>query len=338
MRNLISRRFLSHSSAYSTIRPLSKSCSESFFYKPKRWKSTTTGSVSAKEVSKFSSLSPTWWDASKNPLISMNPIRIKRILQVMESRKKGHNVAVAEQIENVHDAYPLQGMKALDVGCGGGLLSESLARLGASVTAIDPSVEIVNVAKTRTIHDRHLRENIDYRGGISVEDLASSSMNHGTYDLVCILEVIEHAADPQSLLRSAAKLLKRPTNNESGGTLFISTLNRTSKSYFFGILGAEHVLRLLPIGTHDWNQFKSPNEVKKMIEDIEVDTLEDNITKDHLKLRQLDICGMTFAPDIFGRSFKWSLDSNDLDVNWIGAYGFTSYENKGRSVTNERKL
>ena len=282
------------------------------------------GSVSSEEVSKFSSLSSTWWNASQNPLLSMNPIRVKRILQVIRSRSNDYDPSEHKQPPN-----PLSELKALDVGCGGGVLSESLARLGASVTAIDPSKEIVNVAKQRLVRDKSLVGNIDYQGGVSVEDLANDPSNHGMYNIICILEVIEHASNPQSLIQAAAQLLKRPTYSndtnkviESGGILFVSTLNRTAKSYLCGIVGAEHLMRLLPVGTHNWHQFKTPEEVKILVEGVKLMPIPTKMS-DHIpKLTEIDVCGMTFEPDIFARSFKWSLKKHDLDMNWIGAYGF----------------
>lgn len=280
---------------------------------PSSFLSSQSTSVSSEEVTKFSLMSPTWWDYSQNPLLSMNPTRVKKIVQVIRSRNNALQLLP-------RSSHPLSGMTALDVGCGGGVLSESLARLGASVTAIDPSTQIVNAAKEHSKLDSRTRT-IDYRGGISVEDLALSFKDN-KFDIICILEVIEHAKDPLGLIQHASQLLKRPTpDNPVGGTLFISTLNRTLKSYMLGILGAEHILRMLPVGTHDWNNFKSPEEVERMIQTVQIEDGE----KDSIgKLVQLEVSGMVFSPDIFTKSFSFNCnqDSQSLAMNWIGAYAF----------------
>ena len=121
------------------------------------------------------------------------------------------------------------------------------------------------------------------------------------FDLVCVLEVVEHATDPQSLLDSACRLL-RP-----GGLLFVSTLNRTAKSYILAIAGAEHIMRMVPVGTHTWEKFLSPAEVAGMI-----------TSSKEAKMEVVDVCGMVLKPPFI--DMKWTLDRNDTDVNWIGAY------------------
>ncbi len=256
-------------------------------------------SVSSSEVGKFSALAKTWWDPRENPLIGMNGIRVQYIQEQIIGR------------DNNVKTLPFMGLKALDVGCGGGLLSESLARLGATVTAVDPSQELVEAARKHSQLDPRTRS-IDFRGGSSVEDLATE--RHGTedhYDMICLLEVLEHVTDPDSILSSIHSLLK------PNGKLFLSTLNRTTKSKLVAIWGAEYVLRYLPIGTHDWNQFRSPDEVQ--------DLLSRN------GFSAMHVSGMVVtSPPLFGR-WDWKLDEKDLDVNWIGTYVKTP-KNDGNPV------
>eukprot|EP00559_Dactyliosolen_fragilissimus_P004612 CAMPEP_0184859756 /NCGR_PEP_ID=MMETSP0580-20130426/4750_1 /TAXON_ID=1118495 /ORGANISM="Dactyliosolen fragilissimus" /LENGTH=269 /DNA_ID=CAMNT_0027356575 /DNA_START=334 /DNA_END=1140 /DNA_ORIENTATION=+ len=216
----------------------------------------------------------------------MNPIRVSYIVdRILHQQHSIHGNAHAHAHAHV---LPLHGLKALDVGCGGGLLSTSLARLGANVTAIDPSMEVAMAARERSKLDRDekVRNHILYKGGIGVEDLAAKTKTTETatatatttettnkeqdFDLICILEVIEHAQDPMELLRSASSLLKPPSTpgKNDGGLLFLSTINRTFKSYGMAILGGEYIMRKLPIGTHNWNNFLSPSEVQHMMQHI----------------------------------------------------------------------
>lgn len=187
-------------------------------------------------------------------------------------------------------------------------MSESLANLGADVTAIDPSEEIVKEAAS---HSRNNNVLVNYLGGYSIEDyVAKNPSQVGTFDVICILEVIEHATDPSSLIEAASQLLSK------NGVLFISTLNRTPKSFLFGIVGAEYILGKLPVGTHDWNQFKTPGEVEDLLRSVSAK-----------KLSFLDTCGMVFTPSPLSPGLvQWSLDPNDLNMNWIGAYGFDTTE------------
>lgn len=266
-----------------------------------------TLSVSAAEVEKFSKLSPTWWDPDSNPLVKMNPARIARMRSVIEKHR--HSSMMDEHKPIFH------GLKALDIGCGGGLLSESLARLGADVTAIDPSREIAELAQQHALRDKATSK-INYRGGMSVEELAEEMNAHNDngglkedylFDMVCILEVIEHATDPDGLFAAASSLLKKPTETSPGGVLFVSTMNKTAKSYIFAILGAEYVTGMLPIGTHDWNNFFAPQDVESMLR------VHD--------LVQIDVCGMVLKPFAAPR-IEWDLNEGDTDVNWIGSYTF----------------
>ncbi|CAB9513749.1 biosynthesis O-methyltransferase [Seminavis robusta] len=263
-----------------------------------RGASSTSTSISQDEVSKFSGMDKDWWDPSFHPLIAMNPIRIRYILDIVQ---KQHS---ATTNHNNPNAPPLHNFKALDVGCGGGLLSESLARLGANVTAIDPSEALVQKAQEHAMQtgDPRLR-NIDYRGGLSVEELAATEDdNHPLlFDVVCLLEVLEHASDVASLVQAASSLVKPDT-----GLLFVSTMNRTWKSHLLTIVGAEYIMGYVPRGTHDWNQYLAPQEVAQ--------------TMDGFGMEQVHVSGMVLTKPPLCGQWDWKLDGNDTDVNWIGAY------------------
>ncbi|MCA3278448.1 MAG: bifunctional 2-polyprenyl-6-hydroxyphenol methylase/3-demethylubiquinol 3-O-methyltransferase UbiG [Roseomonas sp.] len=186
------------------------------------------------EIAKFDALAARWWDPNgpMKPLHRMNPVRIGWI---------------AERLARAHGLQPLAGLRVLDVGCGAGLASEALARLGAEVTGMDAAPEALAVARA---HAEAGGLAIDYRQG-GPEDLADPS----GYDAVISLEVIEHVAERAAFLAALARAV-RP-----GGKVFLSTLNRTPRSFLMAKLGAEYVLRLLPIGTHDWRMFVTPAEL-----------------------------------------------------------------------------
>lgn len=271
----------------------------------------SSSSVSESEVSKFSEFSKSWWNPRENPLIGMNSVRVGYVIgQVKDATILG-NPTSGQQLDSnrpLHDE-PLSGLSALDVGCGGGLLSESLARLGASVTAVDPSQELVEAAKLHAQLDPKTR-NINYRGGLTVEQLAeerksltssSTSTQEHLYDVICLLEVLEHVTDVDSILNATRSLLKPET-----GRLFVSTLNRTAKSRLIAIVGAEYIMRYLPPGTHDWNQFRSPTEVE--------------VLANRAGLEQVDVTGMVVTKPPFFGQWDWRLDPNDVDVNWIATY------------------
>lgn len=244
-------------------------------------------------------MSQSWWDPSLNPLIGMNPTRLDYIQT---------HAAQTDSQQQIARSAPLEGMRALDVGCGGGLLSESLSRLGCHVVAIDPSESLVNCAKA---HSEHAGLVIDYRGGTSLEQLAQNYNNNNNntnndepkFSIICILEVLEHVDNIDSMLLAASQLLD-PTS----GRLFVSTLNRTAQSYLLAILGAEYVMHYVPPKTHDWNLFRSPELVSD-------------------KMRQVGLCpagppmGMVLAgpPPPLG-TWQWKLSPTDLSVNWIGCY------------------
>ena len=278
-----------------TFKPENYFCSASL--SARAFSSATSSSVSQAEVHKFSEFSKTWWDPRQNPLIGMNAVRVGYIVD--QIRKVGSDGSAPQQ------SPPLHALKALDVGCGGGLLSESLARLGANVTAVDPSTELVKQAQQHAILDPKT-QTIDYRGGCTVEELAREKFSHssdddGLYDVICLLEVIEHVTDIPAILNAAHSLLKPDT-----GRLFVSTMNRTVKSNLIAIIGAEYVMRYLPPGTHDWNQFRSPAEVQTLMNDA--------------GLEQVDVQGMIITSPPIGGKWSWKLDPDDVDVNWIGAY------------------
>jgi 2-polyprenyl-6-hydroxyphenyl methylase/3-demethylubiquinone-9 3-methyltransferase len=185
--------------------------------------------ASAAELAQFDRMAARWWDADgeSRPLHDLNPVRL----------------------DYVRSRAQLAGAQALDVGCGGGLLSEPLARAGATVTAIDLAPSLIDVARL------HLLESgvaVDYRL-TSVEELARDLPQR--FDVVTCMEMLEHVPEPASVIESCARLLK------PGGRLFLSTLNRTPRAFAAAIVGAEHVLRLLPRGTHHYAQFLKPSEI-----------------------------------------------------------------------------
>jgi len=191
--------------------------------------SAPAANASQAELDKFGALASRWWDPQgpQRPLHELNPARL------------GY----------VRDRLPLAGARVLDVGCGAGLLSEALAREGAQVTALDLAPELIDVAKL------HLLESglqVDYRLQ-SVEDLAAEAP--ASFDAITCMEMLEHVPDPAAVIRACAALLK------PGGQLFVSTLNRTPAAFAVAIVGAEYVARLLPKGTHDYQQFIKPSEL-----------------------------------------------------------------------------
>ena len=223
----------------------------------------------------------------------MNPIRVKYIVTRVQQQE-------GFELRKDRSNPPLAGLSVLDVGCGAGVLAESLARLGAKVSAIDPSTALVQQAKRHAkLHP--LTRSIDYKGGWTVEQFAGAQPT-STFDVICLSEVIEHVADIDSVLCAVASLLKK-----SNGLLFVSTLNRTITSKLLAVFGAEYVAGWVPPGTHDWNQFKSPTEVQELM-------LRAGLT-------QIDVQGMVVEvpPLLLGR-WRWHLDPLDTDMNWIGVY------------------
>ena len=232
--------------------------------------------INKDEIQKFSKLAEEWWDVNGKfkPLHMFNPVRIGYITEKIKEHFK---------IENNNSNY-LKGLKILDIGCGGGLMSEPMSRLGASVTGIDASEKNINVAK---IHSEESGLKIKYNC-TSPENLKNSEK----YDVILNLEVVEHVDNIELYIESCEKLLA------SNGLMFTATLNRSLTSYIKAIIGAEYILRWLPIGTHDWNKFIKPEELVNYLSKV--------------KLKTADIKGLNFNP----LTNKWKR-SNDLSVNYI---------------------
>jgi 2-polyprenyl-6-hydroxyphenyl methylase/3-demethylubiquinone-9 3-methyltransferase len=233
--------------------------------------------LDAEEVARFAKLSGEWWDANGpfRPLHRINPVRLTYIRDQL-CRNFGRDKKAAGS---------LKGLAILDIGCGGGLVAEPLTRLGAAVTGIDPASETIEAAKA---HARGARLDIAYRAA-AAEELAAEGL---TFDAVLLLEVVEHVPDVPSFLKTVAKLV-RP-----GGVMILSTLNRTIKAYAFAIIGAELVLRWLPRGTHDWNRFVTPDELRSALRGA--------------GLAPADVTGMVYNP----LTDEWRL-ARDSDVNYF---------------------
>ena len=235
-------------------------------------------SVNKKEIEKFSKMAVEWWDPSGKfkPLHKFNPIRIKYIKENIISNFK---LKVKKK--------PLDKINILDVGCGGGLLSEPMTRLGANVTGIDASNKNINIAK---LHAKKNKLKINYLCS-SPEKLKIKKK----FDVILNMEIIEHVEDINFFINSCSKLLKK------NGLMFVATLNKTLKSYVFAIIGAEYVLRWLPIGTHDWEKFVRPEDLKKIL------------GKNNLKLEKLDGMNFNIIKD------EWSV-SSDTSINYIAKF------------------
>lgn len=224
--------------------------------------------VDDSEIAKFEALASRWWDPTSEfkPLHDINPLRLNYI----------------------EERCPLAGKQALDVGCGGGLLSEGMAQRGAHVTGIDMGEAPLSVAK---LHGMESGISVDYQK-ITVEELASNPEHTGHYDVVTCLEMLEHVPNPASVVKACAALLK------PGGHLFVSTINRNPKSFLFAIVGAEYVLRLLPKGTHEWQKFIRPSEMSDHLR--------------HAGLEVSDLTGMTYNP--ITKVYRLG---RDVDVNYL---------------------
>ena len=222
--------------------------------------------VDQSEIDKFSALAHRWWDPTSEfkPLHAINPLRLGWIESITS----------------------LAGKKVLDVGCGGGILAESLSKAGGIVTGIDLSVKALKVAE---LHQLESNTSVKYRS-ISAEDLAKEEPEQ--YDVVTCMEMLEHVPDPSSVVQACATLCK------PGGRIFFSTLNRNPKSYLFAIIGAEYVLRLLPKGTHEYDKFIKPSELAGFTRQAGLELLE--------------IKGMTYNP----LTQIYRLGS-DTDVNYM---------------------
>ena len=235
-------------------------------------------SVNKKEIDKFSKMADEWWDPEGKfkPLHKFNPIRIKYIKE---------NIINNFNLKN--KLRPLSGIKILDIGCGGGLLSEPMSRMGANVTGIDASDKNIKIAK---LHSKKNKLKIKYLCS-SPEKLKITKK----FDVILNMEIVEHVEDIDFFLKSCSKLLKK------NGLMFVATINKTLKSYVFAIVGAEYVLRWLPIGTHEWEKFVKPEDLKKIL------------MKYDLSLNKLEGMNFNIIKD------EWSI-SRDLSVNYIGKF------------------
>ena len=241
-------------------------------------KGTGGRSIDVAEVEKFERMAAEWWDPQGKfkPLHMLNPVRLDYIV-----------TRIAAQFgRDRRAARPFEGLRLLDIGCGGGLLSEPMARMGAEVVGADAAARNIPVAR---LHAEQSRLLIDYRH-TTAEALAEAGER---FDAVLNMEVIEHVADPADYLRSVRDLLK------PGGLHICSTLNRNPKSYVMAIVGAEQVMRWLPKGTHDWRKFITPDELFAMLREA--------------GLRPVDRMGMVFNP----LGWSWRLSETDLSVNYV---------------------
>ena len=232
-------------------------------------------SINKKEIEKFSKIAEEWWNphGKFKPLHNFNPIRIKYI---KENIIKDFNIKSLEK--------PLKNINLLDIGCGGGLLSEPMYRLGANVVGIDASEKNIEVAK---FHAKKNKLKINYK--IASPERLKTKIK---FDVILNMEIIEHVENIDFFIKESSKLLKK------NGIMFVATLNKTLKSYMFAIIGAEYILKWLPIGTHDWEKFVRPDDLIKISK------------KNNLILKKLD--GMKF--NILENS--WQV-SDDTSVNYI---------------------
>ena len=242
--------------------------------------SAPQSSIDAAEVAKFEAMAAEWWDPKGKfkPLHMLNPVRLDYIAGQI----------AAEFARDRRSLRPFEGLRLLDIGCGGGLVSEPMARLGADVTGADAAEGNIRIAR---LHAEQSGLGIDYRA-TTAEALLEAGER---FDVVLALEIVEHVADPQAFVTTCARLL-RP-----GGLLVASTLNRTPQSFAAAIVGAEWVMRWLPRGTHDWRRFIRPDDLAGMFAAAGV--------------RVVDRAGMVFNPVTFG----WSLSPRDLSVNYLMA-------------------
>ena len=234
--------------------------------------------VNKKEIEKFSKMAEEWWDVEGKfkPLHKFNPIRIKYIKEsVIENFKLQNN-----------EKLPLNGINLLDIGCGGGLLSEPMCRLGATVTGIDASAKNIEIAK---IHAKKNNLNINYIC-TSPEKIQKEKFN-----VILNMEIVEHVENVDLFLNSSSSLLKKD------GLMFVATINKTLKSYLFAIIGAEYILRWLPIGTHEWEKFIKPDDLKNILSKFDMTMIKTD--------------GVKFNPILD----KWSL-SKDTSINYISKF------------------
>jgi len=232
--------------------------------------------INKDEINKFSKIADEWWsiDGKFKPLHMFNPIRIEYILDITSNYFK----------IDKNKKLPLKNLKILDIGCGGGLISEPMSRLGAKVTGIDASDKNIKVAK---LHAKKNNLNINY-----LNTVPEKLIKLNEFDIILNLEVVEHVEDLDLYLSSCFKLLKKK------GIMFTATINRTLTSYVKAIVGAEYVLRWLPIGTHDWNKFIKPEELEKKLSE--------------LNFSVTDLTGLSYNP-----VFQEWRRTKDMSVNYI---------------------
>jgi len=235
--------------------------------------------VDKKEIEKFSKLAKEWWNPKGKfkPIHLFNPSRIKFIREKLIFHFK----------LDANSSIPLKNLKILDIGCGGGLLSEPLCRLGANITGIDASRNSIEIAK---IHAKEMNLNIKYIS-CSPENLNLKN----EFDVILNMEVVEHVSNVNFFIKNCSKLIKK------NGIMFVATLNKNLKSYLFGIIGAEYILRWLPIGTHDWEKFLTPQDLENIM-------INNNFLSD-------ETVGMTY--NLFFN--KWR-KSKDTSVNYISTF------------------
>ena len=239
-----------------------------------------TSTIDDAEIAKFEAMAAEWWDEEGKfkPLHMMNPVRLDYITRQV----------AAEFGRDLQAERPFEGLRILDIGCGGGLLCEPMARLGAEVVGVDAAPRNIPVAE---VHARQSGLAIDYRVG-TAEALAASGER---FDVVLNMEVVEHVADPLAYLTACAALLKE------GGLHLCSTINRNAKSFGMAIVGAEWVMRWLPKGTHDWAKFITPDELYALLRQA--------------GMEPVDRKGYVFNPV----AWRWSISDRDLSVNYVTA-------------------
>ena len=234
--------------------------------------------INKKEIEKFSKIAKEWWNPNGKfkPLHKFNPIRISYIKE---------NIIKTFKLNQKKS--PLKNIKVLDIGCGGGLLAEPMCRLGAKVTAIEASEKNINVAK---LHAKKNNLKINY-----ICTSPEKLKNDNKFDVILNMEIVEHVEDINFFLRSCSKLLKK------NGIMFVATLNKSLKSYIFAIVGAEYILRWLPIGTHEWEKFVNPDDLIKILK------------INNIKLDRIDGMKFNVITD------KWNI-SEDKSVNYIAKF------------------
>ncbi len=238
----------------------------------------SVNTIDPNEVAKFEAMAAEWWDphGKFKPLHMLNPCRLDYITQ-----------QIAEEFDrDLASDRPFQGLRILDIGCGGGLLCEPMARLGATVVGVDAAERNIPVAQA---HAAQSGLEIDYRFG-TAEAMAAEGEQ---FDVVLNMEVVEHVADPLGYLTACQQLLK------TGGLMICSTINRNPKSFAMAIIGAEYVMRWLPKGTHEWSKFITPDELYDLIE--------------RAGLRAVDRKGFVFNPI----TWQWKISHKDLSVNYV---------------------